>query len=231
MFTGSIKKKIMKLINGQDYDIPLTTPELQEHFSNPYNYTKEIIAQFEHNYYREFIPDKCKAMLDIGANVGLFALHMSMLPVIEKIICVEPTPEHFKNLEELTSPFPFIKREQSALAGHSGRTIFHWCGINTTMNSLQPRGDRSFEVNAITLSDLLDKYKLDSVDFCKIDIEGSEDVAVTAETLTPVKDRIKKIFIELHPPNGESQTKFQKIFEAVGYKVERIYHDSLLCTI
>lgn len=222
----------MKLLNQSDYEIPMAPGSaLEKHFSDPYNYTKEIMDQFHWNYYKDLIPANASVVLDIGANVGLFALHVSTLQKLKRLICVEPTPEHMKLQREVLQHLPFIEHEEAALASHTGRTIFHWCGINTTMNSLQQRGDRSFEVNAITLEDLLNKYNLGSVDFLKIDVEGSEDVAITEETLRPVYGRIKKMFIELHPPTGESQDKFQKIFEAVGYKVERYVHDSLICTI
>jgi FkbM family methyltransferase len=213
----------MRLINGKEFEIPAVSAEVQEHFNNPYNYTKEIIQQFDADYYKGLV-EPGNTLLDIGANVGLFAIHVH--PYFKRIICVEPTPSHFEKLEALT---PFAYHQNAALSNYTGTTTFYWCGINTTMNSLQNRGDKSMQVPCITLSDLLEKYQLDEVDFCKIDIEGSEDTAITIETLKPVADKIKKVFIELHPPNGESQDKFQAIFEAVGYKVERYVHDSLIC--
>src|SRR5690349_15076798 len=152
----------MKLINGEEYEIPLVGA-LLEHFSNPYNYTKEIMQQFDHDYYKDIIPWKCNTILDIGANIGLFALHVH--PMADRIICVEPTPSHMEKQRMLLEGMA-IQHEQAALAGKTGRTTFHWCGINTTMNSLQPRGDKSFEVECYTLKDLLDKYSLSQVDFC-----------------------------------------------------------------
>jgi len=232
----------MRLINGKQHDIVLMTPEVQEHFENPYNYTKEICDQFANDYYKDIVTPG-ETLLDIGANVGLFSLHVH--PYFNRIICVEPTPSHFEKLKLLmadiihTDPpgkFQGIKQlrvefENSALNSYTGETTFYWCGINTTMNSLQQRGDRNMQVPCITLEDLLKKYHLDSVDFTKIDIEGSEDAAITTDTLRPVADKLKKVFIELHPPTNEQQAKFQAIFESVGYKVERYVHDSLICTI
>jgi FkbM family methyltransferase len=219
----------MRLINGDRLDLVLASPDLEKHFSDPYNYTKEILDQFETSYYAGTIPDNCRTMLDIGANIGLFALHVTPLSVLSKLVCVEPTPSHFDKLKRLTSSFHFIKHENAALAGHTGKETFYTCGINTTMNSLHKR-DAGFLVDCITLEDLLNKHQLETVDFAKIDIEGGEDVAITEKTLAPVKDRIKNIFIELHPPNTESQDKWKAIFEAVGYKVEKMFHDSLKCT-
>lgn len=40
------------------------------------------------------------------------------------------------------------------------------------------------------------KYNFDHVDFCKIDIEGSEMLSITEETLKPVFDKIDSFFIE-----------------------------------
>jgi FkbM family methyltransferase len=218
----------MRLINGKELQVPVISPELREHFDNPYNYTKEIMQQFDVDYYKGII-EPCDTLLDIGANIGLFSLHVS--PFAKNLICVEPTPSHFDKLKELMG---FRENKtiliNAALSNYSGITKFYWCGINTTMNSLQNRGDRVMDVPCITLADILNNNSLDTVDFCKIDIEGSEDTAITVETLKSVAERIKKVFIELHPPNAESQDKFKAIFEAVGYKVEKYVHDSLICT-
>ena len=144
------------------------------------------------------------------------------------MICVEPTPTHMSKQRQLLTGLP-VTHEEAALSNTTAKATFYWCGVNTTMNSLQDRGDRQFEVNTITLKDLCDKHQLKSVDFCKIDIEGSETIAITEETLRPIFPVIKKIFIELHPPNKESQERFTKIFDAVGYKVKPFIHDSLFC--
>lgn len=216
----------MKLIDSSEYDLPIVTPELREHFEDPRNYTREIMQQFDADYYRGII-EPGDTLLDIGANIGLFTIHVC--PYFKRIISVEPTPSHFQKLKQLTGGLLGVQLEQAALAAYTGETIFYWCGVNTTMNSLQNRGDRQMQVPCITLADLIAKYELDVVDFCKIDIEGSEEVAITEDTLRPVAGKLKKVFIELHPPNRESQDKFQAIFEAVGYRVERYVHDSLIC--
>jgi len=223
----------MKLINGERIELK-QSEAAREHFSNPYNYTDAIIDQFEHDIYQKYLTKKDNIILDIGSNVGLFALHV--LPYAKTLVCVEPTPEHMRINRQMIDDnykggkeIAAILHEESALSEFTGTAQFYWCGINTTMNSLQNRGDRSFPVQTITLIDLIEKYKLSRVDFCKIDIEGSEWGAVSVKTLSPVKDIVKKFFIELHPPNQESQAEFEKIFQAVGYKTERVIHDTLFC--
>lgn len=232
----------IKQINGKHQYINIESEQARAHFVDPYNYTDAILDQFEHDIYKDFITENDKIILDIGANVGMFALHVS--PWAEKIVCVEPTPEHMKIQKEILinvpavsyaiekeEPFatenPEIINEQAALSDYTGKAKFYWCGINTTMNSLQDRGDRTFDVDTITLKDLCEKHGLTKVDFCKIDIEGSEWQAITKETLQPVFQIINKIWIELHPPEPKSQEVFKNIFESVGYKVDKIIHDTL----
>lgn len=229
----------MKQINGNVLELDLSDPELSEHFKNPYNYTKEIIEQFDHDIYKGIVTQTDKIILDIGANVGLFAFHT--LPYYNRIVCVEPTPSHFSKLKKVLDQIDAlslnsgyvrgIQAENSALNSYTGKAKFHTCGINTTMNSLHYQNrDAPIEVDCITLADLLDKYNLDRVDLCKIDIEGGEDIAITTDLLKACNGRIKKVFIELHPGTTESQDKFTKIFEDAGFVVKKNHNDALICT-
>ncbi len=216
----------IKLIDGNYADVRMETPAVRAHFVDPYNYTDAILDQFEHSIYHEYLTADDKIILDIGANIGLFALHVS--PYAEKIICVEPTPSHMAKQQEILKGLP-VTHVEAALSNKVGEQDFHWCGINTTMNSLQDRHSGiKFKVKTTTLQELI-RLVPGNIDFCKIDIEGSEWQAITYDTLAVASAFIKKIFIELHPPNQHSQDYFKKIFEAVGYKVEVIIHDTLFC--
>ncbi len=209
----------MRLINGQEVDISIKSEAAKAHFANPYNYTKEILEEWEQQPFNKFIHKGAKIFLDIGANIGLFALHI--IPMVKKIVCVEPTPEHMAINKEIN---PTAIHEQAALNNYTGETSFFRCGINTTMNSLdhQNRGEE-FKTPCYTLSDLCKKHNLTKVDFCKIDIEGSEFKALTLETVLEAFLIINKYLIELHPRTRESQDHFKSIFEQAGYKVE--YYD------
>lgn len=212
----------LKQINGQDRFINLHGKSL-EHFNNTNNYTAFILDEWETQPYRQYIKAG-SVILDIGANVGLFALHV--LPIAQKIICVEPTPEHMAILKELV---PQAVPEEAALNVYTGRARFRREPVNTTMNSLSDRQD-SFEVSCITLKDLCDKHGLTKVDFCKVDIEGGEWGALTVERINEAKGIIKSFFVELHPRTGEAQREMAERFLQCGYKVEHItYNGSIFC--
>lgn len=216
----------LRLIDGTKHVIASDNQDLIDHFEDPHNYTREIIAQFEHDYYKDFITPADKVIVDIGANVGLFSLHVS--PYAKELYSLEPTPGHFEKLKlnlahlaEKATCYPV------ALAGHSGSTKFYWCGVNTTMNSLQPRGGETFTVPCITLADLVNVKIKKPIDLVKIDIEGSEHEAITTEMIQAVAPMVKKFFMEVHPPDGPTVDKFCAMFAQAGYQVQRYVHDSI----
>jgi hypothetical protein len=60
-------------------------------------------------------------------------------------------------------------------------------------------------------------------------------LAITVETLTPVKDIIDNWFLEVHATDPHFKTisanrdTIKGIFEQVGYQVEYVRHDGLFC--
>lgn len=214
----------VKLIDGSVKFIPLSDAGIS-HFADGRNCTDHIMAQINDDYFAGIVTPWDEVILDIGSNIGLFALHFT--PYGKRIICVEPTPSHMAIQKEILKG-TICELEQSALSDYVGIATFDLCEDNTTMNSLSSDSEEHIIVNSVTLKSLCKKYSLTKVDFCKIDIEGSEYVAITEETLRPVFHIINKLFIEVHPP--EKRDEFKTIFESVGYKVEYCKHDGLLCT-
>lgn len=207
----------MKQIDGNNIELKITSDAAKKHFSDANNYSAFIIQEWEDLPYKPYIKPG-SIILDIGANVGLFALHV--LPYAKRIICVEPTPQHMDVQKELLQ----VEHEQAALNSYTGKARFRNEPVNTTMNTLRDAPD-SYEVDCITLKDLCDKYSLTTVDFCKVDIEGSEWGALTVERLKEVRSVIKSFFVELHPRTEEAQNDMKARFEAAGYKVDLINYN------
>ena len=221
-----------KLIDGNLYTIELNTNELINHFNNSNNCTNEILHQFnELSWYSEYLTEDDKIILDLGGNIGLFALHVT--PWAERIITVEPTPSHFDLNTQLTSRFPQIERIQSAISNTTGQMTFYTFPSNTTMNSLINRGGSSFTVDCITIPDLIEKLGLNYVDFIKLDIEGSETIALNDDIIKAFSDKVKKILIEFHEVGGigytEQRAIFEQIFIKCGYDIKHFGSDGLYC--
>lgn len=215
----------IRTIDGKYTTIDIMSEAAKRHFDTPTNYTSFIIQEWEDLPYSKYIKPGA-TILDIGANVGLFALHV--LPYADRMVCVEPTPQHMDIQRELVGELS--DHEQSALHNYTGKTRFHLEPVNTTMNTI--RQDGGIEVDCITLLDLCRKYDLQTVDFCKVDIEGSEWEAITVERIKEVAGIIKDFFVELHPRTAEAQSAMAERFTTAGYMVEMVdYNGSIYCTI
>jgi FkbM family methyltransferase len=222
----------MKLIDGSNYTINLPTEELRRHFNDHNNYTVEILHQFnELSWYSEYLTKDDKVILDLGGNVGLFAIHVT--PWAERIVTVEPTPSHYDLNTQLTGEFKQIERIQAAISNTTGQTTFYTFPSNTTTNSLINRGGDSFTVDCITIPDLIDKLGLDHVDFIKLDIEGSETIALNEGIIKSISYKASKILIEFHEVGGIGYTQQREIFEQIfikyGYQIKHFGPDGLYC--
>jgi len=207
-------------INGKEIELKIVSEHSKWHFETPQNYTKEILEEWQTQPYKDYLSKEDKIILDIGANVGLFALHVS--PYAEQIVCVEPTESHNQVFEDLMQGNKKVTLESSALHNYTGTVGYHIEPVNYTMNRVNVHHAGAIEVPCITLYDLCKKHNLTNVDFCKIDIEGSEDLAITVETVRPVNHIIKKFSIELHPRTFEMMEKYENIFQEAGYKTQRV---------
>jgi len=210
----------MKLlqIDGNEIEINPQSELAKAHFADPKNYAEVIAEEFSHNPFKGYLkPDS--VVLDIGANIGLFALHV--MPFCARIVCIEPTPEHMRIQKELLGEYFNYDGDQSALNSFNGTALFRKEPVNTTMNSLTSGGDGIY-VCCSTLLQFCELYTLTSVDFCKIDIEGGEFAAITIVRVNEVKGIIKAFWLETHPRDMQSMNHFKVIFEACGYEVELI---------
>lgn len=227
-----METRIIKLIDGSSYTINLTTPELINHFNDGRNFTDIILQQFnELSWYSKYITSHDKIILDLGSNVGLFAIHASSWA--DLIIAVEPTPNHMELNKQLTSKFDNITRIQAAISDTTGEMPFYTSSGNTTMNSLIDRGEYKFMVETLTVLDVMDKFNLDRVDFIKMDIEGSEVIALNDNIIDQISKRVSKILIEFHEVNGigysEHRKTYEDIFIKYGYETTYFGPDGLFC--
>ena len=218
----------IKLVDNTTHIIKLETPEAVQHFNSWNNYTDAILEHFNSkNYYQDFISESDKVILDLGANVGLFALYVS--PIADKVVCIEPTPSHFNLLTKLTKDISKIERINGALSNISGEVNFYTSVSNTTTNSLISRDvNQILTVKSYSLKDLIEITKLDKVDFVKMDIEGGEYIVLDEETLQYIGENIPKILIEFHDCQHTNHAlKYIEMFKNLGFKANHFHWDSV----
>jgi FkbM family methyltransferase len=208
--------------HGTEFNIP-DDETVQNHINDPTSSANIIIDQINNQrLYDKYLKGKKDlTILDLGANVGFFTIYAH--DCAKSVISVEPTPSHQKVFEVLTQDLPNVKLVKAALAARDGDIQFYISDENSTVNSIENKTDKSITVNGLCLETLL--RDVDKIDFCKIDIEGSEMQAVTLDTLKPVFDKIDSIFIEVHavaPHNLHyvSGLKMMETLSRAGYTIE-----------
>jgi FkbM family methyltransferase len=221
-----------KLIDGSIYTMQLDTEDMINHFDNPNNCTKEILNQFNNlSWYSEYLTKDDKIILDIGGNIGLFALHAT--PWADKIITVEPTPTHMKLNKHITKNFKNVIHLEAAVSNQNGKIPFYTHGENTTMNSIINRNSNPFMVDCFTIPSIIKKYNLEHVNFIKIDIEGSETIALNEDIVYEMSGIVDKLLIEFHEVNGiehfENRNIYSKLFVENGYQITFFGPDGLFC--
>ena len=181
--------------------------------------------------YDRYLGDRTDmVILDIGANIGLTAL--AFCDSAKRIVAVEAAPLQISVFKKLCVNEKNIELVEAALSDTNG-TVTFYINDNTTNSLFSHEGvtRAGFDVKSYSLEGLLNTYNLEKVDFCKMDIEGSEMVAVTFETLSAVYDRIDSIFLEVHSTSHGVDWKIdlvknlntlRNIAHAVGYKTEEV---------
>lgn len=217
-------------------DIVSEDEKAENHFNNSSNYADVVLNQINQDrFYDEiFEGEDDLTILDIGGNIGLFSLYAQ--DRAKAIYPVEPTPDHFHILKDLTKDYSNVHPLNYAVSNSKGTIDFYINEENTTMNSLANKYGKKVEVQTRTIRDIIDELGLEHVDFIKCDIEGSEMVALTDETISAVKDMVDVWFIEVHATDSTkswenslnyNRDQLSNLFLRQGYTVNKYRHDGL----
>lgn len=142
-----------------------------------------------------------KVIVDCGANVGMATLYFANRFPSAKIVAIEPEQSNFEMLQINCNGYQNISLIKKAVWHSTGHLYIVDSGKGNYAYSVKTyldEGDKSISsIEAITLTDVMEEYKLGSIDFLKIDIEGAEKF-VFSENYDPWLARTKILSIELH---------------------------------
>jgi FkbM family methyltransferase len=204
-----MSKILLKQVNNDFIDLS-PSPKFFEHYGKLNSYSKYIIdVEINSGIYEDdFLPALLgtdAVVIDAGANVGLFALHI--LPMCKKIYCIEPTPSHFEVLCEVAEKFgkDVIECCEVALNCYDGKCYFNEVNTNTTENKIST-GETNIEVKCETLKTFLKNNNIEKVDLLKLDIEGAEAELFFKDPFVDqvIKDTCKGLYVECHSEQIEA---------------------------
>ena len=166
-----------------------------------------------------------RSIVDVGAHMGMFAVHAAQSGPDVKVYCYEPEERNFaclqrnigiNGLETRVSAFP-----QAVASSNGMRTLALGESLSNSFHIIPD--DATYQtVSCTTLNEIFARHRLETIDLLKMNCEGAE-----YEILESCSDedfqRISNIRLEYHnlnsrQRNGESITQ---LLTAKGYRIER----------
>jgi FkbM family methyltransferase len=140
----------------------------------------------------------CRNIVDLGANVGVFALYASSKSPNAIIHCFEPAAATFAELQgNLKANRVKAVAHHAAISVTRGSARLYHTGTAAEWSLSGGSGGLCEEVDCIDLASVLDLVKYAPIDFMKVDVEGAE-----LEVLEKASDRqlrlIGALSIEWH---------------------------------
>jgi FkbM family methyltransferase len=174
-----------------------------------------------------------EVLVDIGANVGTFALAAAGAFPQAPIICLEPEPKAYAFLEQNVrrNRLPQVRTINTACGGSSGERILYARRLQmnapTALSTLYTADNYGSEfvreamVPVISLDRLFGEYEINNCGMLKLDCEGSEyEILLNAsrDTLT----RIRHIAMEYHVGlTGHEPNELVQWLGECGFSVDR----------
>jgi FkbM family methyltransferase len=216
-----------RLSSGQTLTAPPTVP-FREMFA-------EVVESGCYLPSPEFRIKQSDTVLDIGANVGLFSIWVALNVPSAKVFAFEAASDNFQALAENVrgNRLKRISPQHYAVSDGNGSHVTLYRGFHGGVHSIRPEyrnwnpsATRQTEkVPAITLEQILRRFKIKSVDYMKLDCEGAE-YEILFSTPQQTLSRIRKIVGEYHDLGPErngrvlkqflAKNGFRAVFKAAG---------------
>ena len=187
---------------------------------------RSIFTEHEYNIPSHYLPSAELTVVDIGANVGLFALYIKSIRPDSHIYCFEPVAQTLallrRNIEthERISVFPW------ALSNYTGVEKMYLHTANTGENSLKRGAGHTgctADVQVVEAQGAFRQIGLNYVDILKIDTEGSE--VEILESLGPYLPYVGIVMAEYHSEKDrrriDAELRKHVLFDAKIFEGQR----------
>ncbi len=160
---------------------------------------KTIFEEHEYRIGETYLSNASKIIVDVGANVGLFALYMAMTQAVDVMHCFEPTPSSVDLLKRNLGGHENIHIHPIGLSDFTGSAFLNLHPKNSGQNTIA--GEKSADGENIEIpihgaSDAFEQLGLSYIDILKIDTEGCE--VQILENLGPRLSYVGIVLLEYH---------------------------------
>jgi FkbM family methyltransferase len=189
---------------------------------------------FVDDIYRNFNINDLDTVIDIGANVGLFAKYMYSKGS-KKVILVEANPNLESNIKNmLDDDYNRSSVYLSPIFSEKKKVTFNYSSSNSAIGSIAFNSSmgvdydsltNQMELETITLDEIIEKENLERISLLKCDIEGGEYDLIPSLTDKQMS-MIDKFMIEIHSNNNNQIQPILDKLESHGFRY-RIYSPTL----
>lgn len=164
---------------------------------------------------------KAKVVIDVGANVGLFAVYAAGLNRNAEIHAFEPFPKNLAQLEKnlALNPGHRVKPHLAAVSDKSGTATLYFTPGDDSGCSLSQEKGESCTVQTIGINELFRHCGVTRCDLLKMDCEGSE-LPIFEAASPEVLANIGAIIMEYH--NDGEVARLCEILLQNGFQPEVI---------
>jgi len=167
-------------------------------------------------------------IVDLGANIGVFAIYAATTTRNARVYAYEPLPEFYELMREnvrLNQRTDTVECFNSAVAGEANARDIYVAGTDFFFPTFVAPSDHDdaatrVQVRCTTLAEILDANQLEQVDLLKMDIEGAE-YEVFCGTPPHYFERIKEIRMEYHDLDSDERnvTRLKEFLSKHGYRI------------
>ena len=151
---------------------------------------------FVEGIYSSLNIDNLNVVIDIGANVGLFTKYM-LYKNAKKVLCYEPNKSAFNCLSKNYQNNNSVFLNNLAVSTNNDKLRLYLDVNNTLVSSAKRNTSDFYDVDSITLKQILTQNNLEKVDLIKIDIEGME-YELIGHMEDDVFNKVNSFIIEYH---------------------------------
>ena len=168
-------------------------------------------------------------VIDIGANAGFFDIMLLSKVRDATIYAYEPIPANVQTLEQTIQENPQLEQRvlifQMAVTGKPLDKLELYAEaeeksqvVASVFSGFHENNVNKITVPCLTLTDIIKKNKLETVDLLKVDCEGSE-YDIIYHTDPDLIRRIRKLVIEVHDLDTEQNNigAFNEYIQSLGY--------------
>jgi FkbM family methyltransferase len=169
-----------------------------------------------------------KDIIDVGSNIGFFSLAVCKHTTPKSIHLFEPCTEYYTHSQDILKDYSNVYFNNYGLDSLSTYKVIYKSpnyniGWNTFLDKDPNQNDNFIHTmhKEVCRVDTLDNYKIENVDFIKIDVEGYES-RVLEGGLNIIKKHMPYLYIEVgwgtnHPEWNKCKEVYNQLFD-IGYE-------------